>query len=112
MVIPNVSDEIVENLNERDYCKSIITVPLYSRSVHYGWFNVFSSRQEMTNGETDFLTIFAQQIEMAITIADLFEEVKAQAVTDSLTGLYNRRYFEEYLKKKLLVHFVNNRRLV
>ena len=101
MVIPNVSDEIVENLNERDYCKSIITVPLYSRSVHYGWFNVFSSRQEMTNGETDFLTIFAQQIEMAITIADLFEEVKAQAVTDSLTGLYNRRYFEEYLKKEV-----------
>ena len=101
MVIPNVSDEIVENLNERDNCKSIITVPLYSRSVHYGWFNVFSSRQEMTNGETDFLTIFAQQIEMAITIADLFEEVKAQAVTDSLTGLYNRRYFEEYLKKEV-----------
>ena len=101
MVIPEVSDEIVENLNERDNCKSIITVPLYSRSVHYGWFNVFSSRQEMTNGETDFLTIFAQQIEMAITIADLFEEVKAQAVTDSLTGLYNRRYFEEYLKKEV-----------
>ena len=38
---------------------------------------------------------------MAITIADLFEEVKAQAVTDGLTGLYNRRYFEEYLKKEV-----------
>ena len=38
---------------------------------------------------------------MAITIAGLFEEVKAQAVTDSLTGLYNRRYFEEYLNKEV-----------
>ena len=28
------------------------------------------------------------------------KEVKAQAVTDSLTGLYNRRYFEEYIKKE------------
>ena len=100
-VIPEVSQDIIDELNNENPCKSIITVPLYSRNSHYGWFNVFSSRKEMTNGETDFLTIFAQQIEMAITIADLFEEVKAQAVTDSLTGLYNRRYFEEYLKKEV-----------
>lgn len=100
-VIPEVSQDIIDELNNENPCKSIITVPLYSRNSHYGWFNVFSSRKEMTNGETDFLTIFAQQIEMAITIADLFEEVKAQAVTDGLTGLYNRRYFEEYLKKEV-----------
>lgn len=100
-VIPEISDDIVYEINTEYACKSIITVPLYSRNTHYGWFNVFSSRKEMTNGETDFLTIFAQQIEMAITIAGLFEEVKAQAVTDGLTGLYNRRYFEEYLKKEV-----------
>lgn len=100
-VIPEISDDIVYEINTEYACKSIITVPLYSRNTHYGWFNVFSSRKDMTNGETDFLTIFAQQIEMAITIAGLFEEVKAQAVTDGLTGLYNRRYFEEYLKKEV-----------
>ena len=101
LVIPEISDDIVYEINTEHACKSIITVPLYSRNTHYGWFNVFSSRKDMTNGETDFLTIFAQQIEMAITIAGLFEEVKAQAVTDGLTGLYNRRYFEEYLKKEV-----------
>lgn len=100
-VIPEVPQDVADEINDENICKSIITVPLYSRNSHYGWFNVFSSRKEMTNGETDFLTIFAQQIEMAITIADLFEEVKAQAVTDGLTGLYNRRYFEEYLKKEV-----------
>ena len=100
-VIPEVPQDVADKINDENICKSIITVPLYSRNSHYGWFNVFSSRKEMTNGETDFLTIFAQQIEMAITIADLFEEVKAQAVTDGLTGLYNRRYFEEYLKKEV-----------
>ncbi len=100
-VVPEISDDIVFVINNEYTCKSIITVPLYSRNSHYGWFNVFSSRKDMTNGETDFLTIFAQQIEMAITIAGLFEEVKAQAVTDGLTGLYNRRYFEEYLKKEV-----------
>ena len=100
-VAPDVTDEIIDEIVEGSPSKAIITVPLYARNIHFGWFNVFSSRGEMTSGETDFLTIFAQQIEMAITIAGLFEEVKAQAVTDGLTGLYNRRYFEEYLKKEV-----------
>ncbi len=100
-VAPDIPDEIIEEIIEHSESKSIITIPLYTRKSHFGWFNVFSSRKELTTGETDFLTIFAQQIEMAITIADLFEEVKAQAVTDALTGLYNRRYFEEYLKKEV-----------
>ena len=100
-VAPDVSDDIIDEIVEGSLSKSIITVPLYTRNQHYGWFNVFSSRNELTTGETDFLTTFAQQIEMAITIAGLFEEVKEQAVTDALTGLYNRRYFEEYLKKEV-----------
>ncbi len=100
-VIPEISEEVLSEIVEGSPSKSIINIPLFVRNNHYGWFNVFSSRKELTSGETDFLTIFAQQIEMAITIADLFEEVKAQAVTDALTGLYNRRYFEEYLKKEV-----------
>ena len=100
-VIPETSDDIIDEIEQGSPSRSIITVPLYNRNSLFGWFDVFSSRKDLTEGETDFLTIFAQQIEMAITIAGLFEEVKAQAVTDSLTGLYNRRYFEEYLKKEV-----------
>ena len=100
-VAPDVADDIIDEIVDGSPSKAIITVPLYTRNQHYGWFDVFSSRKELTSGETEFLTIFAQQIEMAITIAGLFEEVKAQAVTDGLTGLYNRRYFEEYLKKEV-----------
>ena len=48
----------------------------------------------------NFLTLFAKQIELAITIADLFQAVKEQAITDGMTGLYNRRYFEEFIKKE------------
>ena len=100
-VAPDVADDIIDEIVDGSPSKAIITVPLYTRNQHYGWFDVFSSRKELTSGETEFLTIFAQQIEMAITIAGLFEEIKAQAVTDGLTGLYNRRYFEEYLKKEV-----------
>lgn len=100
-VAPDIPNDVLKEIIDKTPSKSIITVPLFFRETHYGWFNVFSSRKELTSGETDFLTIFAQQVEMAITIAGLFEEVKAQAVTDGLTGLYNRRYFEEYLKKEV-----------
>lgn len=100
-VVPDIPNDVLKEITDKTPSKSIITVPLFFRETHYGWFNVFSSRKELTSGETDFLTIFAQQVEMAITIAGLFEEVKAQAVTDGLTGLYNRRYFEEYLKKEV-----------
>ena len=100
-VVPDIDEKTIDELVAGSVSKSIICVPLFTRNNHFGWFNVFSSRSDLTKGETDFLTIFAQQIEMAITIAGLFEEVKAQAVTDSLTGLYNRRYFEEYLKKEV-----------
>jgi diguanylate cyclase (GGDEF)-like protein len=100
-VIPELTDEIIDEVMEGTLSRSIINIPLFSRGNHFGWFNVFSTRKELSAGETDFLEMFAQQIEMAITIAGLFEEVKTQAVTDGLTGLYNRRYFEEYLKKEV-----------
>ena len=35
---------------------------------------------------------------------ELFEKVERQAITDALTGLYNRRYFEEQLNKELDRH--------
>ena len=44
--------------------------------------------------------MFSNQIEFAVIIADLFTTVKKQSVTDPLTGLYNRRYFEESITKE------------
>ena len=40
---------------------------------------------------------------VAVVIAhkELFEQVERQAITDPLTGLYNRRFFEEQLNKEL-----------
>ena len=100
-IMPEIEQEKVDEILSDKEVKSIITIPLYSRDTAFGVFCVFSSREELAQAETDFLSMFAGQIEMAITIADLFEAVKQQAVTDGLTGLYNRRYFEEYLAKEV-----------
>lgn len=100
-VLPEIGQETVAKVLTNQPIKSVIIIPLFSREQEFGWFCVFSSREELADAETDFLGLFAKQIEMAITIANLFQAVKQEAVTDALTGLYNRRYFEEELSKEI-----------
>lgn len=100
-VLPDLPPEIVQKIITNQPVKSVIIVPLIAQKKEFGWFCVFSAREELAGAEMDFLGLFAKQIEMAITIADLFQAVREQAVTDALTGLYNRRYFEEALEKEV-----------
>lgn len=101
-VLPNVSDEAVKENIKKTKTKSYILVPLVYKHSHFGSLLVFSSREVATENELNFLSLFAKQIELAITIADLFQAVKEQAITDSMTGLYNRRYFEEFINKEAI----------
>ncbi len=100
--IPSLDKEKVAGFLMQAKMKSYILVPLVSKQTHFGSLIVFSSRENISNSELNFLSLFAKQIELAITIADLFQAVKEQAITDGMTGLYNRRYFEEYIKKEAI----------
>ena len=99
--IPELDENKVRNFLKDAKMKSYILVPLMSKHTHFGSLIVFSSRETISDNELNFLNLFAKQIELAITIADLFQAVKEQAVTDGMTGLYNRRYFEEFIKKEV-----------
>ena len=98
--IPQLGEENIKTFLNASNMKSYILVPLMSKQTHFGSLVVFSSRETVSNNELNFLNLFAKQIELAITIADLFQAVKEQAITDGMTGLYNRRYFEEFIKKE------------
>ena len=100
-VLPDLDAETVKKVISNQPVKSVIIIPLITQNKEFGWFCVFSAREELAGTEMDFLGLFAKQIEMAITIADLFQAVRDQAVIDALTGLYNRRYFEEALEKEV-----------
>ncbi len=100
--IPEIDNNKVAGFLKEAKMKSYILVPLLSKHTHFGSLIVFSSRENISNSELNFLGLFAKQIELAITIADLFQAVKEQAITDGMTGLYNRRYFEEYIKKEAI----------
>lgn len=43
----------------------------------------------------------ADRVGVVISHAELFAQVERQAVTDPMTGLFNRRYFEEQLSKEI-----------
>ena len=98
-IAPDLKEDQVEEILSETDCRSFMIVPL-TKMNHAGVLIVLSNRDIVTDAEKDFLKMFAQQIELAMTIADLFQVVREQAVTDPLTTLYNRRYFEEEIEKE------------
>lgn len=100
MFFPSFSDEQLNDVMREMNSKTCTIVPLHNGKEDFGCVIVSSDRDGVTDTETNFLALFANQIELAITVAGLFEEVKKQAITDPLTGIFNRRYFEENILKE------------
>jgi len=102
VTFPELPKKCISEVCTKTSLASYILIPLKSNGTHFGSLIVLSTRLEATEAELNFLKLFSKQIELAITIADLFQTVKEQAVTDGLTGLNNRRYFEEEAQKEVL----------
>lgn len=77
--------------------KAMVIIPIVFQANVFGCLFVISPRRYIGDTEMNFLNLFAKQIELAVTIADLFQTIKQQAITDGLTGLYNRRHFDQCL---------------
>lgn len=103
----SLSHEFIDEVLSISPCKTVITVPLYTKSAKtddkeedFGCMIVFSDRDTVTQNELNFLNLLAGQTGLVATIAKLFVEIRKQAVTDPLTGLFNRRYFEDNLERE------------
>ena len=94
-----IPDEKINEFKAKNPAKSLIVLPIVSKEFT-GLLMVFSPREETKDSELNFLNLFARQIELAITIANLFETVKKQAVTDPLTELFNRSTYEDALSRE------------
>ncbi|MBX9950216.1 MAG: diguanylate cyclase, partial [Candidatus Obscuribacterales bacterium] len=83
--------------------KSATLFPL----VHAGNFKaglcLVSSERESPFPEKDMhmVTDLADRVAVVVSHAELFAQVERQAVTDPMTGLFNRRYFTEQLTKEI-----------
>ena len=81
--------------------RAITVLPLMVHGKPFGCLVAVSLKQEVNNMDKNYLKLFAGQIELSISMTRLLESVKTQAVTDVLTGLYNRRFFNETLNKEM-----------
>jgi diguanylate cyclase (GGDEF)-like protein len=83
--------------------KSATLVPL----VHAGNFKaalaMVSCERQRPIGENDMKMVadLADRTAVVVSHAELFAQVEQQAVTDPMTGLFNRRYFQEQLAKEI-----------
>ncbi len=82
--------------------KSWLGVPLMGRGQILGYISIYSDTSAIYDGEHARLAeIFANEASIAIENARLFEQVQLLAVTDELTGFFNRRYFYELVEMEL-----------
>jgi diguanylate cyclase (GGDEF)-like protein len=83
--------------------ESLLCVPLVARGELKGTLNLY--RHGRGNGfaesELELAERFAELAALALDNAKIRERLQAEIVTDSLTGLFNHRYFQERLAEEL-----------
>lgn len=84
---------------------SYLTVPIQIRQSTIGFLNLDSETPGFfKSNHAERLQSFANHAAIAIGNASLYEEIHNLAIRDALTNLYNRRYFEEILRKEYSRH--------
>jgi diguanylate cyclase (GGDEF)-like protein/PAS domain S-box-containing protein len=87
---------------KRDNLWSLCSVPVFARDRIQGVICVGSREQNRSvEEETQLFELLANQIGIAIDNALLYEKTVDMAFTDAMTGVYNRRYLMEELKREL-----------
>jgi len=85
-----------------EWIRSYIGAPIHFKGKVLGFINLDSSKPNFFKQEhLPRLQAFADQASVAIKNAQLYEEMQQLAVTDSLTGLYNRRYFFAFVENEI-----------
>jgi diguanylate cyclase (GGDEF)-like protein len=83
--------------------EALIVVPLIARGLLKGTLNVYRIGEDACFSEQEFELAkrFGDAAALALDNAHIRARLEHQAQTDSLTGLYNHRYFHERLRREL-----------
>jgi len=90
------------NNEERKRFPSLLTVPLKIRDRNLGVFSVYRRRKkEFSRFEVALAEIFASQASLAIMNRTYLDQFHRAAITEELTGFYNRGYFYQRLEEEI-----------
>lgn len=96
-------DEIATTLMMKHEVRSLLIAPI----LHQGkWLGTVGLHQcgelrAWSDEEVSLLSEIAQPMAMAVTNGRLYQQVQEQAVRDGLTGVFNRRYFDQTLETEM-----------
>lgn len=110
--------ETLEGLDEaargqflREFFRTIAQIDLTEEQSSEYWSKILNWRRELATGvgrkvslKTAMVDVLSSSSSMRVPILveyDEFKKLQINAATDALTGLYNRRLFDEYLEKEL-----------
>jgi len=95
------SAEISKNILLRKEGITFLTaVPLFSGKVHAGYLFLANGDKKTESFDFDIVSLLAlvgNHVSLILGKLKLFQETKRLSITDSLTGLYNRRYFYKHI---------------
>ncbi|MBC6478438.1 MAG: diguanylate cyclase [Hormoscilla sp. GM7CHS1pb] len=77
-------------------------LPLMAQRETLGMLYLSSQPGQLTKAKQQLAVTLADHIALAISNLKLRETLKNQSIRDPLTGLFNRRYLEEFLERELL----------
>jgi diguanylate cyclase (GGDEF)-like protein len=100
MIVNNIRGDDLFIRSDTSYVHSIACIPMVVYSDVIGVINVTNKNEgmEFTDEDVHMLKAVADQAAVAVNKAQLWD----MAVTDSLTGLYDRRYFMVKLQEEVL----------
>jgi diguanylate cyclase (GGDEF)-like protein len=100
MIVNNIRGDDLFIRSDTSYVHSIACIPMVVYSDVIGVINVTNKKEgmEFTDEDVEMLKAVADQAAVAVNKAQLWD----MAVTDSLTGLYDRRYFMVKLQEEVL----------
>lgn len=82
--------------------RSVLAVPMAARGQSIGALVLFSPTPgSFSDRDVAFFTAVSNQLAIAVENARLYSKTKDLSYRDSLTGVFNRRYFEEMLGQEL-----------
>lgn len=84
------------------HVRSVVTLPLVSSERTLGVLLLYSPAPgAFSDRQTAYFTAVAKQLAIALENAQLFIKTRELSYRDPLTGLFNRRYFEEALEREV-----------
>lgn len=103
IILPDAQqDSRFQGWGDSSHVHGWMGIPLFARGKVTGFLTIDScSRNAYDETDAELAQAFANQAAIAIENARLFEKVQHLAVTDPLTGLYNRRQFFELARREL-----------